>query len=194
LFDEIEKADPAVFDLFLQILSDGRLTDNHGRTVNFSESMVIMTTNIGQSFFLDTTLSTEESERLANIELDQIYRPEFLNRFGGRENIVCFKRLGIDSIVKIVKRELSGLKSAYRENNIEVVFSDECIRTFCEDHYDAKHGARGLQGYIVAHIEPLIVNMILEQGIENVRLNLVYNKTTKSFDTVVEAKSIEKVA
>ena len=194
LFDEIEKADPAVFDLFLQILSDGRLTDNHGRTVNFSESMVIMTTNIGQSFFLDTSLSAEESERLANIELDQIYRPEFLNRFAGRQNIVCFNRLGIDSIVKIVKRELNGLKAAYRENNVEVMFNDECIQTFCEDHYDARHGARGLQGYVVANIEPLIVNMILENNVENTRLHLVYNKETKSFDTQIEANVVKGAA
>lgn len=194
LFDEIEKADPAVFDLFLQILSDGRLTDNHGRTVNFSESMVIMTTNIGQSFFLDTTLSGEESERLANIELDQIYRPEFLNRFAGRQNIVCFNRLEIDSIVKIVKRELNGLKSAYRENNVDVVFDDTCIQSFCEDHYDAKHGARGLQGYVVANIEPLIVNMILENNVENAKLHLVYNKETKRFDTQIETNEIKGVA
>lgn len=194
LFDEIEKADPAVFDLFLQILSDGRLTDNHGRTVNFSESMVIMTTNIGQSFFLDTSLSEEESERLANVELDQIYRPEFLNRFAGRQNIVCFNRLGIDSIVKIVKRELNGLKSAYRENNVDVVFDDECIQAFCEDHYDARHGARGLQGYIVANIEPLIVNMILESNVDNARLHLVYNKETKTFDTQIEANVVKGAA
>jgi ATP-dependent Clp protease ATP-binding subunit ClpB len=183
LFDEIEKADPAVFDLFLQILSDGRLTDNHGRTVNFSESMVIMTTNIGQTFFLDETLSPEEAERLANVELDSVYRPEFLNRFAGRQNIVCFDRLGLDSIEKIVKRELNGLKSAYKQSGVEIVYSDECIKAFCADHYQPRHGARGLQGYVVANIEPLIVNMILENDIQGTVLELVYNKETKAFDT-----------
>lgn len=185
LFDEIEKADPAVFDLFLQILSDGRLTDNHGRTVNFSESMVIMTTNIGQSFFLDTSLSSEESERLANIELDEIYRPEFLNRFAGRQNIVCFGRLDNDSIEKIVKRELNSLTSAYTENGVEIVFDDESVTAFVEDHYDPKHGARGLQGYIVANIEPLIVNMILENDLDSAKIDIVYNKDTKGFETIV---------
>lgn len=183
LFDEIEKADPAVFDLFLQILSDGRLTDNHGRTVNFSESMVIMTTNIGQTFFLDETLSAEESERLANIELDNIYRPEFLNRFAGRQNIVCFDRLDYDSIQKIVKRELNALSKAYKESGLDIVFSDESIVTFCKDHYQPRHGARGLQGYVVANIEPLVVNLILENKIQATRLELVYNKDTKSFDS-----------
>lgn len=185
LFDEIEKADPAVFDLFLQILSDGRLTDNHGRTVNFSESMVIMTTNIGQSFFLDETLSDEESERLANIELDEIYRPEFLNRFAGRQNIVCFSRLGIDTIVKIVKRELTALKSAYSNNGVDIRISEQDIVDFCEDHYETKHGARGLQGYIVANVEPLVVNMILSSDVSGKTLELKYNKNAQKFETVV---------
>lgn len=183
LFDEIEKADPAVFDLFLQILSDGRLTDNHGRTVNFSESMVIMTTNIGQTFFLDETLSSEEAERLANVELDNIYRPEFLNRFAGRQNIVCFSRLELDSIEKIVKRELNALSKAYKENGLEIVFSDESVKNFCADHYQARHGARGLQGYVVANIEPLVVNLILENKVKASRLELVYNKQTRAFDS-----------
>lgn len=194
LFDEIEKADPAVFDLFLQILSDGRLTDNHGRTVNFSESMVIMTTNIGQTFFLDDKLAPEEAERLANVELDSVYRPEFLNRFAGRQNIVCFDRLGLDSIEKIVNRELNGLKNAYKESGVSIEYSNECIKAFCADHYEPRHGARGLQGYIVANIEPLVVNMILENQVESAILNLVYNRATKKFDINVQANVLKGVA
>lgn len=194
LFDEIEKADPAVFDLFLQILSDGRLTDNHGRTVNFSESMVIMTTNIGQTFFLDDSLSAEEAERLANVELDSVYRPEFLNRFAGRQNIVCFSRLGLDSIEKIVKRELNGLKSAYQESGVKIEYSDDCIKAFCADHYQPRHGARGLQGYIVANIEPLVVNMILENQVDSAVLTLVYNKQTRQFDISVDSNDLKGAA
>ena len=184
LFDEIEKADPAVFDLFLQILSDGRLTDNHGRTVSFSDSMVIMTTNIGQTFFLDETLPSDEAEKLANVELDSIYRPEFLNRFAGRQNIVCFNRLELDSIEKIVKREMNALSKAYKENGLVITFTDESVSAFCKDHYQARHGARGLQGYVVANIEPLVVNLILENKIKASHLELVYNKNTKAFDSV----------
>lgn len=194
LFDEIEKADPAVFDLFLQILSDGRLTDNHGRTVNFSDSMVIMTTNIGQTFFLDDSLASEEAERLANVELDSIYRPEFLNRFAGRQNIVCFSRLGLESIEKIVKRELHGLKSAYQESGVKIKYSEECIKAFCADHYQARHGARGLQGYIVANIEPLVVNMILENEIESAILTLVYDKQSRQFNIRVESNALKGAA
>lgn len=184
LFDEIEKADPAVFDLFLQILSDGRLTDNHGRTVNFSESIVIMTTNIGQTFFLDTSMSDEESERLANVELDQIYRPEFLNRFAGRQNIVCFRRLELDSIEKIVRRELNDLNRAYRESGMDIVVSNESLAAFCADHYDARNGARGLQGYVVSNIEPMIADLILENRVASSKLELVYNRETRAFDSV----------
>lgn len=185
LFDEIEKADTAVFDLFLQILSDGRLTDNHGRTVSFADSMVIMTTNIGQTFFLDQSLSSEEAERLANIELDNIYRPEFLNRFAGRQNIVCFNRLELDSIERIVKREMNALTTAYKQNGLEIKFTDDSITRFCKDHYDPRHGARGLQGYVVANIEPLIVNMILENDVEGASIDLYYDSNTKKFVTTV---------
>jgi ATP-dependent Clp protease ATP-binding subunit ClpB len=184
LFDEIEKADPAVFDLFLQILSDGRLTDNHGRTVNFSESIVIMTTNIGQTFFLDTSMTDEESEKMANIELDQIYRPEFLNRFAGRQNIVCFRRLELDSIEKIVRRELNDLNRAYRESGMDIVVSNESLSAFCADHYDARNGARGLQGYVVSNIEPMIADLILENRVASNKLELIYNSETRAFDSV----------
>ena len=184
LFDEIEKADPAVFDLFLQILSDGRLTDNHGRTVNFSESMIIMTTNIGQSFFLNDSLSSEESEKLANVELDEKYRPEFLNRFAGRQNIVCFHRLGLDSIEKIVRRELNDLNRAYRESGLDIVVSDESLKAFCADHYEPRNGARGLQGYVVSNIEPLIADLILENKVASTKLELVYEQSTKQFKSI----------
>jgi ATP-dependent Clp protease ATP-binding subunit ClpB len=184
LFDEIEKADPAVFDLFLQILSDGRLTDNHGRTVNFSESMVIMTTNIGQPYFLDVGLTYTEAEALANEELDRIYRPEFLNRFAGRQNIVCFRRLELDSIEKIVKRELKDLNRAYRESGMDIVVSDASVSAFCADHYDPRNGARGLQGYVVSNIEPLIADLILENRVQSTKLELVYNTETREFDSI----------
>ena len=184
LFDEIEKADPAVFDLFLQILSDGRLTDNHGRTVNFSDSMIIMTTNIGQSFFLNDSITDDESEKLANVELDEKYRPEFLNRFAGRQNIVCFHRLGLDSIEKIVRRELNDLNRAYRESGLDIVVSDASVKAFCADHYQPRNGARGLQGYVVSNIEPLIADLILENKVASTKLELLYESATKQFKSI----------
>lgn len=181
LFDEIEKAHPDVFDLFLQILDAGRLTDSHGRTVSFSESIIIMTTNIGQTFFLDPELSDEESEKLANQELDSKYRPEFLNRFAGRQNIVCFKRLELDSIQKIVRRELNSMNKAYQESGMDIIMSDESLIAMCKDHYDTRNGARGPQGYVTAHVEPLIADLILEDKITGNIMELVYDSQKKMF-------------
>ena len=109
LFDEIEKAHPDVFNIFLQILSDGRLTDNVGRTVYFSDIMIIMTSNIGQSYYLDPNLSDEAACELATNELNNTYRSELLNRFNGRENILHFKRLPMEVIERIIRREIDKL-------------------------------------------------------------------------------------
>lgn len=162
LFDEIEKAHPDVFNLFLQILDDGRLTDNVGRVADFSESIIIMTTNIGQPFFLDMNLTFEAAEKLAKEELDTQYRPEFLNRFNGRQNIICFNRLELDSIERIVTRELTEVTESYKSSDVDVVVSQECIEKFCAEKYDARTGARGLPGFIISQLEPQITEYILE--------------------------------
>lgn len=161
LFDEIEKAHPDIFNIFLQILEDGRLTDNVGRTVTFDGATIIMTTNIGQPHFLDEDVSSEEAETAALADLGATYRSEFLNRFAGRQNILCFKRLNLDSIEKIVEREIASLNIVYGERGIKVLAIEGVIRDFCHDQYDPKIGARGLPGYISANLEPVLVNAIL---------------------------------
>jgi ATP-dependent Clp protease ATP-binding subunit ClpB len=161
LFDEIEKAHPDVFNLFLQILDDGRLTDNVGRVADFSESIIIMTTNIGQPHFLNVDIDFDTATNLAKVDLDEQYRPEFLNRFNGRQNIVCFNRLGLDSIERIVARELADLARAYVPSGVEVVVSDSDIRAFCAEQYDPRTGARGLPGVIVSQLEPQVTDAIL---------------------------------
>ena len=161
LFDEIEKAHPDVFNLFLQILDDGRLTDNVGRVADFSESIIIMTTNIGQPHFLNMDIDFVTASSLAKVDLDEQYRPEFLNRFNGRQNIICFNRLELDSIVKIVTRELLDLKNAYISSGVEVSISQEDINKFCSEQYDARTGARGLPGVIIAQLEPQVTDFIL---------------------------------
>jgi len=172
LFDEIEKAHPDVFNLFLQILDDGRLTDNVGRVADFSESIIIMTTNIGQPHFLNMDLSFDDAEKLAKVDLDEQYRPEFLNRFNGRQNIICFNRLELDSIEKIVKRELVDVANSYKHSNVDVVVSDACIEKFCEENYDARTGARGLPGFIISQLEPQVTDFILDGN--SGRLEFIY--------------------
>lgn len=162
LFDEIEKAHPDVYNIMLQILSDGRLTDNVGRTVSFEHTIIIMTTNIGQPHFLNAEIDFEEAQKRAISDLDGTYRSEFLNRFAGRQNIICFNRLELDSIEKIVSREIHSLKMSYIDQGINVEMSGEDLKSFCRDHYNPVIGARGLPGYIQANLEPIITNTILE--------------------------------
>lgn len=180
LFDEIEKAHPDVFNIFLQILSDGRLTDNIGRTVDFSEAIIIMTSNIGQKYYLDMTLTDEEAKEKANEELTSIYRSELLNRFNGRENIFHFKRLGMDTIEKIVRREITNLAKAYKDK-LGIQMSDEDIHNFCVDQYDPIRGARGLPGFIKAHLRPKLVDTMLYTNTEKLALWIKYDTQAKDF-------------
>jgi|JI10StandDraft_1071094.scaffolds.fasta_scaffold12578_10 ATP-dependent Clp protease ATP-binding subunit ClpB len=164
LFDEIEKAHPDVFNVFLQILSDGRLTDNVGRTVSFSEAIIIMTTNIGQPHFLNPKYTFEQATTAALEDVQKTYRSEFLNRFAGRQNIICFNRLDLPSIEKIVRREFDAIDRTYGQDGISVSIGESDLKAFCKDHYDPAIGARGLPGIIQTSVEPMIVNQILDSS------------------------------
>ncbi len=181
LFDEIEKAHPDVFNVFLQILSDGRLTDNVGRTVSFSESIIIMTTNLGQPHFLNAELGKEEAVAAALEEVGRTYRSEFLNRFAGRQNIICFNTLDLASIEKIVRREFDSIDRTYAHDGIRIVVPDADLKAFCKAHYDPAIGARGLPGFIQANIEPIIVNLILDSTRRGT-LTLAYDPANARFE------------
>lgn len=162
LFDEIEKAHPDVFNVFLQVLSDGRLTDGLGRTAAFGDALVVMTTNIGQTHFL---AGGEDAREAALLELAQTYRPEFLNRFEGRQNILCFKPLGLDAMRKIVDREILDMDATYRPRGLPVMpMKNGEIETFCRLVYDPTIGARGLPGIVRGGIEGALVERMLDQG------------------------------
>lgn len=184
LFDEIEKAHPDVFNVFLQVLSDGRLTDGLGRTVDFRDASIVMTTNIGQPHFLDQSLSADEAEDRARAELSETYRPEFLNRFAGRQNIVCFRRLGLDVIERIVRRELTDLDRVYGERGYALDTVDTDVAAFCRDWYDPRVGARGLPGFITANLEPLVVKELLDGRSGPARV--AYNSDRRSFNLEVQ--------
>lgn len=119
-----------------------------------------MSSNIGSQVFLDKTPSKEEAYDHAMTELEGTYRPEFLNRFNGRENIIAFNRLELDSILKIVNRELGLISEKY--DNITLSANQLSISTFCEDQYKPERGARGLAGYLRANLEPALANLSLE--------------------------------
>jgi ATP-dependent Clp protease ATP-binding subunit ClpB len=184
LFDEIEKAHPDVFNIFLQILDGARLTDAVGRVVSFEDAIVLMTTNTGQPHFLDMSLTWEQQVANAMGDLTTTYRGEFLNRFDGRQNIICFQRLEIASIERIFRREMSKVNDAFAERFISVSMTDGDIRELCAELYDPRTGARGLPGYIKTHIQPTLVNWVLNHkdpaqfeakfiGGGNVEINIV---------------------
>lgn len=185
LFDEIEKAHPDVFNIFLQILSDSRLTDNVGRVVSFDDAVIIMTTNIGQDAFLDTTLSDDDAEAVAMGELERTYRAELLNRFAGRENIVCFRRLGLDSVGKIVRRTAGELTEKYAGNGIAFELPDAAIADFCRDKYVPATGARGLPGYIKANLEPVLADLALDRPDFKGTVTVGYNTDHHAFETLI---------
>lgn len=188
LFDEIEKAHPDVFNIFLQILSDGRLTDNIGRTVDFSDIIIIMTSNIGQAYYLDRNMSDEAARTLAMEELNRTYRSELLNRFNGRENILHFKRLSLAVIEKIIHREIDKLNLSYTSMGLEIEVQNACITNFCNDHYDLVRGARGLPGYIKANLRPIMVNYILAHPGEQGKFCTSYNTEQKKFEVFFSRK------
>ncbi len=162
LFDEIEKAHPDIFNVFLQILDDARLTDNRGLTVSFRDAIILMTTNIGTTHFLSED-NFEVAKSLAMENLDDQYRPEFLARFNGKRNIVCFNTLGLAVIEKIAARDIGNLNLMVQATvpEISIEITPEALSAMCRDHYKPITGARGITGYIEGVIKPEIANTVL---------------------------------
>jgi ATP-dependent Clp protease ATP-binding subunit ClpB len=166
LFDEIEKAHPDVFNALLQVLDDGRLTDAQGRTVDFRNTVVIMTSNIGSPFLLEGVTSDGEIEDDARnrvlAELRASFRPEFLNRV---DEIVLFKPLTQAEIEQIVTLQVDDLARRLAERRIELVLTDAGRRLLAEAGYDPVYGARPLRRYIQREVETRIARALLAGGI-----------------------------
>ncbi|MEM7283177.1 MAG: AAA family ATPase [Pseudomonadota bacterium] len=181
LFDEIEKAHTDIFNVFLQILDDARLTDNRGLTVSFRDAIILMTTNIGTPHFL-TEENFEVAKSLAMEDLDEKYRPEFLARFNGKRNIVCFETLNLDVIEKIAARDIAKLDAMVKNTlpNVSIVVEPQALSQMCSDHYRSITGARGITGYIEGVIKPEIANTVLfnQQAAGNIVID--YDHATKS--------------
>jgi ATP-dependent Clp protease ATP-binding subunit ClpB len=152
LFDEIEKAHPEVFNLLLQILDDGRLTDSQGRTVDFKNTIIIMTSNLGSEYLLNG-----EKDQVNEL-LHQTFKPEFLNRI---DEIVYFKPLDKNTQFKIVEKLLSELKKRLLDEFYNVEFSDNLKKWILNSAFDEKYGARPLKRFIQNTIETELANKIL---------------------------------
>ena len=162
LFDEIEKAHEDVFNIFLQILDDGRLTDNKGKTVDFKNTIIIMTSNIGSSYLLENKSEDTVDEGIRNQVMNEMklrFKPEFLNRV---DDIIMFKPLsenGIKKIIDIFLREISG---RLKDRNITLEVTDAAKTIMAREGYDPVYGARPLKRYIQNTLENTLARKIIK--------------------------------
>jgi len=188
LFDEIEKAHPDVFNIMLQILDDGRLTDSQGRLVNFKNTIIIMTSNIGSQYILDIAGDDSRYQEMRSRVMEAMnssFRPEFLNRI---DEVIIFHALGKSQLRDIVRIQVKRLQERLSEQKIALDMSDEALDFIAEIGYDPVFGARPLKRAIGRYLETVIAKAILrgdfKEGdiikpeVEDERLTLKYVKTT----------------
>ena len=167
LFDEIEKAHPDVFNILLQVLDDGRITDSQGRTVDFKNTILIMTSNIGAQYLLDGIDNSgnisEEAQKETMDDLRNHFRPEFLNRL---DEIIMFKPLTKDNISGIIKLIVDDLNSRLSEREISIRLTDAAQNYIIDEAYDPIYGARPLKRFVQKHVETLSAKLILEDRVK----------------------------
>ena len=166
LFDEIEKAHPDVFNILLQVLDDGRITDSQGRTVDFKNTIIILTSNLGSEFILEGIGEngeiSKEAQDKVNTLLKQSFRPEFLNRL---DEIVLYKPLKKNEISKILDLLIKDLERRLDDKHIKLELTDDAKNYLIENGYDEIYGARPLKRFVQKKLETLIAKKILEQEI-----------------------------
>ena len=186
LFDEIEKAHHDVFNVLLQILDDGRLTDSHGRTVDFKNTIIIMTSNIGSPHLIENVSETGEiSESVRNkvfSELRLHFRPEFLNRV---DEIVLFKPLTLSEIKRIVELQLKLLRSRLSERHLELELTEAAKEYIAREGYDPVYGARPLKRFMQRHLETALSRQLLAGTIsESSRITVDFKNGEITFDSM----------
>ncbi len=168
LFDEIEKAHPDVFNVLLQVLDDGRITDSQGRTVDFKNTILIMTSNIGAGYLLEGIDSEgnikDSAEELVMNELRAHFRPEFLNRL---DETILFKPLTRENIGGIIHLIIADLNKRLTDRDLSIHLSEEAMQFIVENAYDPVYGARPLKRYIQKYVETLAAKLILADKVES---------------------------
>lgn len=165
LFDEIEKAHEDVFNMFLQILDDGRLTDNKGKTVDFKNTLIIMTSNIGSNYLLEAGGNiTETTNNLVMNEMKHRFKPEFLNRV---DDIIMFKPLDQENIKKIIDIFMKDLKNRLKEKDITIEVTNSAKDVMVREGYDPVYGARPLKRYIGNTLETVIAKKLIAGDVYN---------------------------
>ena len=184
LFDEIEKAHPQVFNVLLQLLDDGRLTDSHGRTVDFSNTVVILTSNLGLEHLLNNALTPtafELAKEKVMADVRKFFRPEFINRL---DDIVMFKRLGFGELHDIVDLIVADVNGRLAERQIAVTVTNEAKSFILENGYDAEYGARPLKRWVEKHLVTELSRLIISQALtpkSEVLVNINAGKSKLSF-------------
>ena len=167
LFDEIEKAHPDVFNVLLQVLDDGRITDSQGRTVDFKNTILIMTSNIGANYLLDGIESdgtiSEDAENAVMTELRSRFRPEFLNRL---DEIIMFHPLTKENIGGIIQLIIDDLNRRLSDRDLHLELTPEAKQFVVDNAYDPAYGARPLKRYIQKHVETLAARLILQDAVD----------------------------
>ena len=184
LLDEIEKAHPEVFNILLQVLDDGRITDSQGRVVNFKNSVIIMTSNLGSQFLLEGNKGTEEiAEETRDLVLGQLknhFRPEFLNRV---DEIILFKPLTLQNIKEIVVKLMKELQARLSEQQIKLSINDEAKEYIAENGFDPVYGARPLKRFIQRNLETKIARSIIAGEIrESQQVTIVIQNNDIGFE------------
>jgi ATP-dependent Clp protease ATP-binding subunit ClpB len=171
LFDEIEKAHAEVFNVLLQILDDGRMTDGHGKTVDFKNTIIIMTSNVGSQWIqeLAGAASRKEMEKRVTEALRQLFKPEFLNRI---DETIIFLNLSAEEIGKIVDIQIQSLAARLAERNIDLYLADSAKHLLIEKGYDPVYGARPLKRAIQRYFEnPLAMQILKGEILEGTKLS-----------------------
>ena len=161
LLDEIEKAHPEVFNVLLQVLDDGRITDSKGNVVSFKNTIIIMTSNIGSQYLLQG--NNEETRHEVEMELKAHFKPEFLNRI---DEIVMFNSLDNQVVYKIIDKFIAQLSKRLEQQNISVQVSDEAKEEIAREGFDPTFGARPLKRFIQGHIETLVAKEMIKGSIQ----------------------------
>ena len=173
LFDEIEKAHKDVFNILLQILDDGRITDSQGRTVDFKNTIIIMTSNLGSDYILDNDKNKDE---LVIQELRHTFRPEFINRI---DEIVIFNSLSRDVIYNILDKIIKDIEFRLKDKRISINITDKAKEFIIDNSYDENFGARPIKRFVQRNVETLIANEIIQDNIKynsTITIDLVNDK------------------
>jgi ATP-dependent Clp protease ATP-binding subunit ClpB len=164
LLDEVEKAHPEVFDVLLQVLDDGRLTDGQGRTVDFRNTILILTSNLGSHFLIDSTLSQEEKEEAVQQLVRQSFKPEFVNRL---DDIVVFSPLSTEDLAEIVELYIDRLQRRLGERRLQLAVTPDARLWLAERGYDPNYGARPLRRLMQQQIDDKLATALLDGSIRD---------------------------